>query len=99
MQIQEINDNIIKVRNMGDIRKMQELEALRNIARGFDIDGEPVSIEQNKSGHINSTYIITTDKGAKYVLQRTSPSFWNILPSTNKTPDKTRSDSLSFAFS
>ena len=70
---------------MGDIRKMQELEALRNIARGFDIDGEPVSIEQNKSGHINSTYIITTDKGAKYVLQRINTNIF-------KNPDELMSN-------
>ena len=35
----------------------------------FPIDGSPVSCEQIKSGHINETYLITTDTGARYILQ------------------------------
>jgi len=35
----------------------------------FPIEGKPVECEQIKSGHINQTYLITTDTGAKYILQ------------------------------
>ena len=35
----------------------------------FPIDGTPVSCEQIKSGHINETFLITTDTGALYILQ------------------------------
>ncbi len=35
----------------------------------FPTDGRPVSCEQIKCGHINETYLIGTDTGAKYVLQ------------------------------
>lgn len=35
----------------------------------FPTHGNPVECQQIKSGHINETYIITTDAGDKYVLQ------------------------------
>ena len=35
----------------------------------FPTDGQPVVCEQIKSGHINETYCITTDTGARYILQ------------------------------
>ena len=35
----------------------------------FPTEGRPVSCEQIKSGHINETYLITTDTGALYILQ------------------------------
>lgn len=35
----------------------------------FPIDGKPVDCEQIKVGHINETFIITTDTGCRYVLQ------------------------------
>ena len=35
----------------------------------FPTDGKPVSCEPIKSGHINETYLITTDTGALYILQ------------------------------
>lgn len=39
------------------------------IARCFPIDGEVASLSQIKSGHINETYLVTTDKGSRYILQ------------------------------
>ena len=41
----------------------------RAIPCRFPIDGELVSFEQIKEGHINETYLVTTDKGTKYILQ------------------------------
>ena len=35
----------------------------------FPVHGKPVTCEQLKSGHINETYLITTDCGEKYILQ------------------------------
>lgn len=35
----------------------------------FPTDGRPVDCSQIKSGHINGTYLVTTDTGAKYILQ------------------------------
>lgn len=57
----------------------KEFEALKKRALCFGTDGEPVSVEQNQSGHINSTYIVTTDKGAKYVLQKINTSIFKNL--------------------
>ena len=35
----------------------------------FSTDGRPADCHRIKSGHINETYLITTDSGAKYILQ------------------------------
>lgn len=35
----------------------------------FPVEGKPFACEQIKSGHINETYLITTDVGARYILQ------------------------------
>ena len=35
----------------------------------FPVEGKPLCCEQIKSGHINETYLITTDTGARYILQ------------------------------
>ena len=35
----------------------------------FPTEGTPVSCTQIKTGHINETYLVTTDTGAKYILQ------------------------------
>lgn len=35
----------------------------------FPTEGKPVSCEQIKSGHINETYLVTTNTGARYILQ------------------------------
>lgn len=40
------------------------------IANEFKIDGVPQKADPFGSGHINDTFLITTDKGYKYVLQR-----------------------------
>lgn len=35
----------------------------------FPTEGTPVECREIKSGHINQTYLITTDRGVKYILQ------------------------------
>ena len=42
---------------------------IKAIAAKFPIDGEAVEYFQIKSGHINETFLVTTDKGVKYILQ------------------------------
>jgi N-acetylhexosamine 1-kinase len=39
-------------------------------AKKFLLDGKPVSIEPYGEGHINETYLVATDKGARYILQK-----------------------------
>lgn len=41
-----------------------------DLIRNFDIDSEPVSFTECKTGHINSTYFVTTESGARYVVQK-----------------------------
>lgn len=41
----------------------------------FDIDGIPISIERYGCGHINTTYLVKTDKEKRYILQRISDAF------------------------
>lgn len=38
----------------------------------FPIEGEPVGCEELRSGHVNTTYLITTSAGARYILQNVS---------------------------
>ena len=42
---------------------------IKAIAAKFPIEGVPAEYTQIKSGHINETYLVTTDKGVKYILQ------------------------------
>ncbi|MBE6981330.1 MAG: aminoglycoside phosphotransferase family protein [Ruminococcaceae bacterium] len=39
-------------------------------ALAFQITGQPVSCDRCGSGHINNTFLVTTDTGHKYVMQR-----------------------------
>lgn len=43
--------------------------SILNAAFAFQCDGKPVSYEEFGSGHINSTYMIKTSTGMRYVLQ------------------------------
>ena len=42
---------------------------IKAIAGKFPIEGSPVDYTQIKTGHINQTYLVTTDQGVKYILQ------------------------------
>ena len=41
----------------------------QNAIRRFILDGEPVSCETYGCGHINHTFLLTTDTGRRYILQ------------------------------
>ncbi len=43
---------------------------MKTVFRQFPAEGEPVSFEQIRSGHINDTYLVATDAGVRYILQR-----------------------------
>lgn len=45
-------------------------EALQQVMACFPTEGKAVSFEVIKSGHINLTWLVTTDTGARYILQR-----------------------------
>ena len=42
---------------------------IKAIASQFPIEGAPLEWSQIKSGHINETWLVTTDMGVKYILQ------------------------------
>ncbi len=43
---------------------------MRDIFRRFPTEGEALSFEELGDGHINRTYLVDTDRGVRYVLQR-----------------------------
>jgi len=45
------------------------MQNIDKIPYKFPIDGEVTGMEQIKTGHINETYLVTTDRGSKYILQ------------------------------
>lgn len=53
---------------------------MKDIIRQFDIDGEAVSIEKYGSGHINRTFLVTTDRNKRYILQRINRSVFKDIP-------------------
>jgi len=46
-----------------------------SLAKKFLLDGEVVSLEKTGNGHINNTYLVTTNKNKRYILQRISDAF------------------------
>ena len=51
--------------------------SILNAAFAFQCDGKPVSYEEFGSGHINSTCIIKTNTGMRYVLQHINKYVFN----------------------
>ena len=43
---------------------------MSEVLKAFKFDGEPVTKEPYGSGHINSTFLVVTDKNKKYILQK-----------------------------
>ncbi len=50
-----------------------QAESLLSIAARFAVAGAPVHIDAHTAGHINDTWFVVTDRGARYVLQRINP--------------------------
>lgn len=53
----------------------EELKTQQNVLQNFDICGIPTVIERYGCGHINTTYLVVTDKKRRYILQRISDAF------------------------
>jgi len=60
------------------------MESIISLASKFALDGNAVECKECKTGHINSTYFITTDKGNKYVLQKINH---NVFKKPNEVMD------------
>ena len=43
---------------------------MEKILKAFAFDGKTVSSEKYGSGHINSTFLVVTDTGKRYILQK-----------------------------
>ena len=53
---------------------------MEHAAFHFNIVGTPVKCERYGSGHINGTYLVTTDSGRRYILQRVSSVAFHDIP-------------------
>ena len=51
---------------------------LLNIVNQFQLDGKTVSCEPFGCGHVNKTYLVTTETGHRYTLQRIGPAFKDV---------------------
>lgn len=54
---------------------MNNITDLRSIVYKFIIKGDPVSIHPYGNGHINNTFLVTTDCDKRYILQKVSDAF------------------------
>lgn len=54
------------------------MKTMINIAKEFAINGNITNIAPYGSGHINSTYLINTDSGNEYILQKINTSVFKI---------------------
>lgn len=50
-------------------RREKTLPCQAEIAGHFPIEGKVTKVSQIKSGHINETFLVTTDTGSRYILQ------------------------------
>ena len=50
------------------------------IASRFQVKGSVVSCERYGSGHINETYLVQTDAGEKYILQKINSEIFRDVP-------------------
>ena len=51
-----------------------------DILKQFVLEGRPLSCESYGSGHINRTYLVVTDAGKRYILQRINDSIFKDVP-------------------
>ena len=53
---------------------------MEQILRQFMLEGRPLSCERYGEGHINSTWLVVTDKPRRYILQRLSRAAFHNIP-------------------
>ena len=51
-----------------------------DVLRQFTLEGKPSSCEIYGSGHINRTYLVVTDAGKRYILQRINNGIFKDIP-------------------
>ena len=51
-----------------------------DVLKQFALEGKPVSCEIYGSGHINRTYLVVTDAGKRYILQRINDVIFKDVP-------------------
>jgi len=51
-----------------------------DVLRQFALEGRPLSCEPYGSGHINRTYLVVTDAGRRYILQRINDVIFRDVP-------------------
>ena len=54
---------------------------MEQVLNRFCLDGSPVSCERYGEGHINLTFLVVTDSGRRYILQRLSRAAFSDIPS------------------
>ena len=57
---------------------------MENIVYKFKYEGTPVATKEFGNGHINRSYVVTTDKEKKYVLQHINPEVFHDGPGLMK---------------
>jgi len=59
----------------GGAMENRVIERAGTVANEFRLDGKAVDLEPLGKGHINDTFLVTTEGGGVYVLQRVNPIF------------------------
>ncbi len=53
---------------------------MEKVLEKFRLEGVPISCERYGEGHINRTYLVVTDAGRRYILQRVSRAAFHNIP-------------------
>lgn len=53
---------------------------MEEVLSRFSLLGRPLTCERFGQGHINRTYLVTTDRGRRYILQRLSRAAFHDIP-------------------
>ena len=53
---------------------------MKQVLQQFMLDGQALSCERYGDGHINRTYLVTTDRPRRYILQRISRAAFHNIP-------------------
>jgi len=58
------------------ISRRENMSQVLDIANRFKLEGRPISAEVHGEGHINDTFLVKTDAGKNYILQRINTSIF-----------------------
>ncbi len=57
---------------------------MEKVAYSFELNGRPISCVRYGNGHINTTYLVETDRGARYILQKINRHIFKNVPALMK---------------